>query len=389
MKFGFMHAAAYLCMVLCAQTAPAQEAGAPAAAPAMNDYADDASWLCLPGRDDACGKPLPTTALNANGYGANGLAVPAADPGVDCFYVYPTVSRDADLNADMAPGPEEQAVAAIQLARFAGSCRTFAPLYRQLTLASIPRAAAGENVLGGFALAYGDVLAAWKHYLRHHNQGRPFVLIGHSQGTLHLSRLLATEIEGKPEAARMLSALLIGYNVEVPEGEVVGGTFKQTPLCTTVGQTGCVVTYVSFRATNPPPPGARFGRAAAPGMTVACTNPAGLRTGTVPLDSYWYAGPSVTATVDPVEWSREGTPPTPFLRTEGLASAACVNRGSTGYLSVLVNADPADARTDRIPGDVIIGGQVVPGWGLHLADMNLAMGDLIALVEAQAAAAGR
>ena len=365
---------------------PATAQEAPAAAP---DFAKSESWLCLPGRDDACGTPLATAALNANGYGSLGQAKPAANPPVDCFYVYPTVSRDTGLTSDLTPGPEEQAVAAVQLARFAGTCRTFAPMYRQLTLASLARAAAGENVMPGFALAYGDVVAAWKHYLEHHNQGRPFVLIGHSQGTIHLTQLLAREIEGRAEAKRMLSALLIGFNVEVPVGRTVGGSFKETPLCTKVGETGCVVSYVSFRATNPPPAGARFGRTAGPGMTVACTNPAGLKPGTQPLDSYWYAGPSVTNTQNPIPWSSEGEPPVPFLRTEGLASSACVNREGVGYLSVLTNADPSDVRTDRIPGDVIIGGQVQPGWGLHLADMNLAMGDLIALVEAQAQAFGR
>ncbi|HWH17684.1 MAG TPA: DUF3089 domain-containing protein, partial [Allosphingosinicella sp.] len=65
-------------------------------------------------------------------------------------------------------------------------------------------------------------------------------------------------------------------------------------------------------------------------------------------------------------------------------SAACVNRGNIGYLSVVVNADPSDPRTDEIPGDVAIAGAVQPGWGLHLVDMNLAQGDLIALVQAQA-----
>jgi len=178
--------------------------------------------------------------------------------------------------------------------------------------------------------------------------------------------------------------MLIGYNIEVPEGQAVGGSFRHTPLCTARGQTGCVVSYVSFRATNPPPAaGSLFGRAARPGMTVACTNPAALAGGSAPLDSYWYAGPSITATQNPIAWSREGAPPTPFLRTEGLASAACVHRGNVGYLSVSVNADPADARTDRIPGDVVIGGRLQPGWGLHLADMNLTMGNLLALVEAQ------
>jgi hypothetical protein len=256
-------------------------------------------------------------------------------------------------------------------------------MYRQITLSALQGTLAGKPA-GDWQVAYGDVLSAWRTYLRDHNGGRPFVLIGHSQGTLMLSQLLAREIEGTPAAKRMLSAMLIGFNVEVPEGKLVGGTFKQTPLCTRPAETGCVITYVSFRAANPPPPGARFGHAATPGMTVGCTNPAGLRKQTAPLDSYWYAGPSATGVASPVTWSSQGAPPTPFLRTDGLASAACVNRGKTGYLSVLVNADPSDARTDTIPGDVVIAGKVVPGWGLHLADMNLALGDLLVLVETQA-----
>jgi hypothetical protein len=372
-----------IALALAATPAAAQE---PAPAP---DYLDDSAWLCLPGREDACGRPLPTTALNANGYGSVGQVRPDSDAPIDCFYVYPTISRDTTMNSDLAPGPEEQAVAAIQAARFAATCRVYAPMYRQMTLAGLSAVFAGGGRAGDPQLAYGDVLAAWRQYLQHRNRGRPFVLIGHSQGTVHLSRLLAEEIEGSEAAGRMLSALLIGFNVEVPEGQAVGGSFQRTPLCTRMGQTGCVVTYVSFRATNPPPPGALFGRAARPGMTVACTNPAALGSrATAPLDSYWYAGPSITSTQNPVQWSSQGEPPTPFLRTEGLAAAACVNRGNVGYLAVTVNGDPADARTDRIPGDVIIGGRLQPGWGLHLADMNLAMGDLIRIVEAQRDAFG-
>jgi hypothetical protein len=357
-----------------------------APAPASVDYSSEASWLCLPGRADACGRPLPTAALNANGYGSLGEVRPAADPPIDCFYVYPTVSRDPGDNSDLVPGPEEQAAAMVQVGRFASLCRPFAPLYRQTTLAALVRAmASGMDRLPASAdLAYGDVVAAWRHYLQHHNQRRPFVLIGHSQGTVHLSRLLANEIEGRPEADRLLSALLIGFNVEVPEGQPVGGTFRRTPLCTRLGQTGCVVTYVSFRATNPPPESSLFGRTATPGMTVACTNPAALGgAASAPLDSYWYSGPSVTNTQTRIDWSSQGAPPALFLRTEGLVSAACVNRGPAGYLAVTVNADPADARTDRIPGDVYILGRVQPGWGLHLVDINLTMGDLLRVVEAQ------
>lgn len=368
--------------------AAAQEPGPAAAAP---DYANPSSWLCLPGRDDVCGKPLPTTALNANGYGSVGQSAIRKDAPADCFYVYPTISPDPGDNSDLSPGPQELGATAIQFARFASVCRTFAPLYRQATLTSLLRQATGGATRTAeiMNLAYGDVRAAWRHYLQKENRGRPFVLIGHSQGTIHLTRLIAEEIEGKPEAKRMLSAMLIGFNVEVPEGKLVGGTFKQTPLCTKVGQTGCIVSYVSYSASSPPPPGALFGRAVKPGMTVACTNPARLAKGTAPLDSYWYAGPSLTGAPSTITWSSAGAPPTPFLRTEGLASAACVNNGPLGYLAVTVNADPKDARTDQIPGEVTIAGRQMPGWGLHLADMNLALGDLIQLVEAQAESVAR
>ena len=387
MKKLIVGAAAFLlgAVPAAAQDTPSPPSLPPVSVEAYPDYSNPANWLCRPGRDDSCSKPLPTAALNPNGFGSVGRSSVAADPPADCFYVYPTISRDPGDNSDLVPGIEEQAVAAVQLARFSGVCKTYAPMYRQATLTALQKALAGVNVERNFILAFADVRNAWKHYLEKDNKGRPFVLIGHSQGSIMLSFLLQ-EIEKTPAAERMLSAMLIGYNIEVPEGKAAGGTFQRTPLCTRVGETGCVITFVSFRATNPPPPGSLFGRAAKPGMTVGCTNPARLARGSAPLDSYWYAGPSVTNTQDPIAWSSEGAPPTTFLRTDGLVSAACVNRGPVGYLSVTVNADPADARTDRIPGDIILMGQVQPGWGLHLADMNLAMGDLIALVEAQSEA---
>jgi hypothetical protein len=183
----------------------------------------------------------------------------------------------------------------------------------------------------------------------------------------------------------MVSALLLGFNVEVPQGRDVGGTFQRTPLCTRAGQTGCVITYVSFRDGAPPPEGALFGRAAGPGNTVGCTNPAALGgSAPAPLDSYWFANSS---SMPPgFAWSSAGPPPALFLHTQGLVSARCVNEGNVGYLAVSVNADPADARTDRIPGDVVIAGQPQPGWGIHLVDVNLAQGDLIRIVQAQSAA---
>jgi hypothetical protein len=358
---------------------------APAAGHDGPHYERDTAWLCLPGRADTCGGPLATTALNANGYGSTGQVLPEKDAGVDCFYVYPTVSRDPGLNSDLTPGLEENATAAVQLARFGSVCRTFAPIYRQVTATALPRAFAGEDMRPVFATAYADVLAAWKDFLARRNQGRPFVLIGHSQGSIHLLKLLAEEIEGKPVAKKMLSAILLGWAVEVPEGKTVGGSLKFTPLCTRVGQTGCVITYMTFRASAPPPAGSFLGRAAKPGMTAGCTNPAALRGGRAKLDSYWFTLSPVPPGAQPLVWSSQGAPPTPFLRTEGLVTGECRHDGQAGYLAVTENADPKDVRTDRIPGDVYIAGKLNPGWGLHLVDMNIAQGDLIRLVEAQAA----
>lgn len=375
-------------------TVSAQPRLQPPAPPPPVEYSDDRNWLCLPGRaGDVCTAPLPTTALNESGYGSVGRSSPAADPPVDCFYVYPTVSRDSGFNSDTDPA-EERAAALAQFARFHEVCGTFAPIYRQVTLTALVPAMLGQDISANFELAYGDVRSAFRQFIASRNKGRPFVLIGHSQGSIHLQRLIREEIEGKPLARRMVSAIIPGFNVIVPEGRDVGGTFRSTPLCRRADQTGCVVTWVSFRAESPPPAGAMFGRAdfnsfgppAPAGMTVACTNPATLGRGPAPLDSYFPAGVPVQQGAEPVAWSSEGAPPTPWLRAEGLVSGECVNDGPLGYLAIRVNADPADARTDRIPGDVYLLGRIAPGWGLHIIDVPVVQGDLIRLVRRQSAA---
>jgi len=343
------------------------------------DYSKPANWLCFPDRTDVCTTPLQTTALNPSGYGSNGLSPVAKDAAIDCFIVYPTVSRDAGMNSDLIPGDgEEKAMIMSRFARFAGACRTFAPMYRSMTLGAVTAAAAGADVSRPAMLAYGDVRAAWKEYLAKHNKGRPFVLLGHSQGSLMLQQLIANEIEGKPVARQMKLAIIPGFNLLVPQGKLTGGTFKSTPICSTPGQTGCVLTWVSFREKNAPPPGAMFGYADKPGMTVACTNPARPgATGWVSLDSIWYARSTLPVPGGPIVWSTEGAPPSPFLRTEGLASARCVNDGPRGYLSIRTNADPNDKRTDRIGGEVGAMGFFIPGWGMHLADVSAPLGDLV------------
>lgn len=115
-------AAALLLAVVSVTPAAAQS---PAARP---DYAQDATWLCRPGRTDACTALQDATIVAADGTLATERFVAARDPTFDCFYVYPTISRDRTPNSDMIAGNDERAVAVFQAARFTAHCRVFAPL---------------------------------------------------------------------------------------------------------------------------------------------------------------------------------------------------------------------------------------------------------------------
>ena len=203
---------------------------------------------------DACAVDLTATVISEDGRLTQEKFAPNPKAPIDCFYVYPTVSLDPGGNSDMTPGNEERNVIRAQFARFTSQCRPFAPLYRQVTLTALRAATAGKPIAADRALGYNDVLDAWNHYLKNDNNGRGVVLIGHSQGSGVLSQLIRNEIDGKPIQSRIISALLLGSNVAVPKGKDVGGTFKNMPLCRSSNQTGCIVTYVSFRSTIPPPP---------------------------------------------------------------------------------------------------------------------------------------
>ena len=354
------------------------------AAPPANDYANPASWLCRPGHQAVCTTDQRATVVRADGTTTIRNWKAAANPKIDCFYVYPTVSFDRSPNSDMIPGPEETAVVNQQLNRFASQCRIFAPIYRQVTIPALRSAITGAPMAGiDRELPYRDVRDAWRSYLAHDNKGRGVVLIGHSQGSGVLKRLLAEEIDGKPIQRQLVSAILAGTNFLVPAGKVVGGDLKSIPLCTTNGQAGCVISYVTFRDDVPPPANSRFGRTQVPGMKVACVNPAAISAGSGPADAYFAAGTNSLSEQEPITWARGKKIASSFVQVPGLVSAQCIDRDGAQYLALTVHSNPADPRTDRIPGDVVQGGKVALDWGLHLVDMNANMGGLIAIVAAQ------
>jgi hypothetical protein len=222
----------------------------------------------------------------------------------------------------------------------------------------------------------------------HYDNGRGVVLIGHSQGTLMLTHLAASEIDSNADARGLLvSALLIGGNVMVASGEDVGGDFQNIPACRSEDQTGCVVAYSTY--LEPPPPDSLFGRPntgiranefVGKDVEVLCVNPASISGGTGPLEPYFATAsfPGLTAATP------EGTPAAtaPWVTYPDLYTGHCESASGANWLQV---------DTTDIPGDTrpVVTESLGPAWGLHLVDVNIVLGNLVDLVRQQASAYGQ
>ena len=362
----------------------------PAAAPTPNDYGDPKSWLCKPGSHDACDVDLTTTVIAPDGKLSRETWAADASAPIDCFYVYPTVSTDPTPNSDMIADDAERNVIRQQFARFASKCRAYAPMYRQITLAGLRLMLGGAKPGASLdhGLQYDDVRDAWRYYLEHDNQGRGFVLVGHSQGSFILAELIRQEIDGKPVAARMVSAILAGTTLAIPRGKDTGGGFQHVPLCHSATETGCVITFASFRSTVPPPANTLFGKVTGENMAAACSNPAALGGGSGELHAYLAtAGQTIVGAIAPKPWVVPEKPiDTPWVSVPGLLTGRCASNENATYLEVTVHPDPAGHRASDITGDLMLGGQVQANWGLHLVDMNLTMGNLLDIVGQEAKA---
>src|SRR5438067_6681390 len=118
-------------------------------------------------------------------------------------------------------------------------------MYRQLTLKGI--ASTAHPTAEQAAIGTSDVRAAFKTYLAKYNHGRGFVLIGHSQGSFVLRRLIALDVDRKPAVRRRLvSAILLGGNVLVKRRKDVGGDFKRIRACRSASRLHCVIAFSTF-----------------------------------------------------------------------------------------------------------------------------------------------
>lgn len=349
----------------------------------VSRFDDPASFLChpdLPDVDDVCDRPASSTVVQADG-SSQIVMIEAEESPVDCFYVYPTASTDPMPNADFEPGDEEAFMGFGQASPYRRVCTVIAPVYRQVSQLGLFDADAD------FELAYADVLEAFQRTVA--RSDRPFLLLGHSQGSAHLTRLIAEVVEEDPALTeRFVAAHLLGGFVAVPEGARVGGSFERVPTCASADEAGCVVHYASFASDDGPIASSPFGRSGVPGLDIACVSPPALL-GNDRLDGLFPREvPSAALVLGGIvegpyadDAVNDGLS-TPFFSVPGLLSGACVERDGANFLEVTVLADPTDPRVDDVSGRA----PILAGWGLHLVDFALASGDLVRLAERQIAA---
>ena len=369
-------------------TVPTQAVRAAAANGAAQSRTDarGVEWLCRPGlSDDPCSGDLATTVIPQSGPTSVDHASPAADPAADCFYVYPTVSRQSGVVANLHIDPAETAVARIQASRFSQVCRVYAPIYPQLTLHALTDP--GAITAHDLGAAYGSVQTAWEDYLARYNHGRGFILIGHSQGASMVIKLLQNQIDDNPTVRRhLVSAVILGGNVTVPVGGTVGGSFQHVPACTTTTQTGCVIAYSSF--DQAPPANSLFGRpgsgvsrlsgnTSTAGLQVLCVNPANPSGGVAPLAPY-FPTRSLAKGLGGLSGLVPPALPTPWVTEPDLYTGQCLSQGGATWLQVSAPIHAGDRRP-------IVGQTIGPIWGLHLVDVNIALGNLISLTRSEVA----
>lgn len=217
--------------IIRAALTPSAEYSESPAGPRAN-YADPKSWAAH-----------PALATDPSRWTPEGVRATA--PTVATFYIPPTSFFDrARWNApynDTGMHEQGDKFLRLQASIFNGTSRVWAPKYRQATFGTF---LAPENPAApkAIALAYSDVDAAFTAFLAAQPEGAPIILAGHSQGSLHLYRLLKERVAGTPLAARIIAVYAPGWPLSVEADLPALGL----PACTAQTQTGCILSWQSF-----------------------------------------------------------------------------------------------------------------------------------------------
>lgn len=302
---------------------------------APGDYSKPDLWLARPD------KPGNSALWAPEGF------KPAENPSAAVFFIHPTSFLDRSAwNAplsDVAANARAELFLRGQASAFNGAGLVWAPRYRQATFGAF--LTSKEQAHQALDFAYRDVEAAFDQFLKEAGN-RPIILAGHSQGALHLTRLLVDRVAGKPLAKRIVAAYVVGWPVSITADLPKMGL----PACSGPDESGCILSWQSF--SEPADPSLivdtfdqtnGFTGLPRKGTPMVCTNPI---TGK-PNDAA------------PVEANLGGLLPSRDLTSavlqKNLVPARCDGRGF-----LMIGTSPPD-----------LGPYVLPGNNYHVFDYSL------------------
>jgi hypothetical protein len=199
------------------------------------DYSQTSSWTSQPGL------PNDPSSWRPSGDSADSLQV----TGAQVFYIHPTTYLERDRwNAPIDPGGDTEFRTRLfvqtQASAFNSSAAIWAPRYRQAAYGAF--LLKSEDAEEALDLAYSDVAAAFDEFLKRIPPDSPIILAGHSQGALHLERLLKEKVAGKPVSKRIVVAYVVGWPISTASDLPALGL----PACIDAQQTGCILSWMTF-----------------------------------------------------------------------------------------------------------------------------------------------
>ena len=205
------------------------------------DYADATNWAALPTRFDSADVVPFKEWTDVQG-----------ETEVDVFFIHPTTYTkkkgnnqwNASLDNEKLNRRTDASTIRYQASLFNGVGNVYAPRYRQAHIESF-YTHKKKDAASALNLAYEDVRNSFNYFLEHFNEGRPFVLAAHSQGTFHAARLIREEIENQPVQQQMIVAYLPGMPVR-------SNYFESITPCKTPEETGCFCSWRTFRKGHIP-----------------------------------------------------------------------------------------------------------------------------------------
>lgn len=235
--------------------------------PKAPDYSLQDTWAALPDKADNADLTIPNTPI----------ADKQSEAKVDVFFIHPTTYRigflwNGSVKKKRIKKRTNKLPIRYQASVFNGSCKVYAPRYRQASLVTyIEKKGNAPKV---FDFAYQDIKQAFLYYMKYYNSGRPFIIASHSQGTDHAVRLINEFVK---KDSSLYTQFVTAYLMGRP---IAKNGITSVPHCKQAEDCGC------FNTWNAVPWGEQLLFRQDAG-TILCTNPLTWKTDTA------YASPDL------------------------------------------------------------------------------------------------